>query len=62
MAWIWRMGTGAHPPAGPRQHGLIQEYQDQLRNTLSIPVLRPLKGELTQLLPLIQEYMREYSN
>lgn len=40
----------------------IREYQDQLQNTLSIPVIRPLKGELTQLLPTIHKYMREYSN
>lgn len=40
----------------------ISEYQEQLQSTLSIPVIRPLKSELPQLLPIIHNYMRRYSN
>jgi uncharacterized NAD-dependent epimerase/dehydratase family protein len=40
----------------------IQEYQQRMQKNLSIPVLRPLQGELDQLLPVIKDFIRDYSS
>jgi uncharacterized NAD-dependent epimerase/dehydratase family protein len=42
--------------------GQIRVYQDELQNILSIPVIRPFKGELSQLVPIISTYIEEYVN
>jgi len=39
----------------------LREYQKQLHNTLSIPVIRPLKGEMSRLMPTINNYIEKYS-
>jgi len=39
----------------------LQEYQGKLQKKLSIPVVRPLNGELQELLPVIREYVDQYA-
>lgn len=38
----------------------LREYQKQLQDKLSIPVVRPLKDELPGLIPVIRNYMESY--